>query len=99
MQITSTWFSLATLSAFLLAGSVSAAPPNPRDQAVNQAWETYCTSGYCEGFKGTIVERTDSTLTVSINGNIRYMTYTVTGGPGGYEARVSPTANQGRTKP
>lgn len=99
MQTTSTWFSLAALSAFLFAGYVSAAPPDPRDQAVNQAWETYCTSGYCEGFKGTIVERTDSTLTVSINGNIRYMTYTVTGGPGAYEARVSPTANQGRTKP
>jgi hypothetical protein len=91
--------SLVSASALLLAGCVTASPPNPRDQAVNQAWETYCTSGFCEGARGTIVDRTDSTLTVSINGNTRYMTYTVTGGPANYEARVSPTADQGRTKP
>ena len=99
MQTRSVRLPLATLAGLVLAGCVTASPPNPRDQAVNQAWETYCTSGYCEGARGSIVDRTDSTLTVSINGNIRYMTYTVTGGPGSYEASVSPTANQGRTKP
>ena len=91
--------SLASFCVLFVAGCVTTSPPSPRDQAVNQAWKTYCMSGYCEGASGTIVERTDSTLTVSINGNIRYMTYTVTGAPGSYEARVSPTAEQGRTKP
>lgn len=99
MKTQSALNSLASAVALLLAGCVTASPPNPRDQAVNQAWDTYCASGYCEGAKGSIVERTDNTLTVSINGNIRYMTYTVTGVPGSYEARVSPTGDQGRQKP
>lgn len=99
MASPSVWYSLATASALLLAGCAAPPSPSPRDQAVNKAWDTYCRSGYCEGARGTIVERTDKTLTVSINGNIRYMTYTVTGGPDVYEARVSPTADQGRSKP
>ncbi|AOW14385.1 hypothetical protein LPB72_03410 [Hydrogenophaga crassostreae] len=99
MRTRSAWFPLATVCGLILAGCVTASPPNPRDQAVNQAWETYCNAGYCEGARGSIVERTDSTLTVSINGNVRYMTYTVSGGPAHYEARVTPTADQGRTQP
>ena len=82
-----------------LASCVTSAPPGSKEEAVNTAWERLCNSGYCEGFAGRIVGRTESTLTVNINGHIRYMTYTVSGEPGSYVAEVRPTADRGRTPP
>ena len=82
-----------------LASCVTSAPPGSKEEAVNTAWERLCNSGYCEGFAGRIVGRTESTLTVNINGQIRYMTYTVSGEPGRYVAEVRPTADRGRTPP
>ena len=82
-----------------LASCVTSAQPGSKEEAVNTAWERYCNSGYCEGFPGRIVGRTESTLTVNINGHIRYMTYTVSGGPGSYVAEVRPTADRGRVPP
>ncbi len=58
----------------LLSGCASPPPPGSMDEAVNAAWERLCNSGYCEGCRGSIVDRTERTLTVSINGNIRYVT-------------------------
>ena len=69
------------------------------EEAVNAAWERLCNSGYCEGFRASIIDRTERTLTVSINGNIRYMTYTVSGQPGNYVVQMQPTADLGRTPP
>lgn len=83
----------------LLAGCATPPAPGSKDEAVNNAWEAFCKSGYCEGYPAAIVGRTESTLTVSINGNTRYLTYTVSGEPGKYVASVNPTADRGRTKP
>jgi len=83
----------------LLAGCASPPAPGSKDEAVNKAWEAFCKAGYCEGYPSTILARTEKTLTVSINGNTRYLTYNVSGEPGKYVASVSPTADRGRTKP
>jgi len=83
----------------LVASCATSPPPGSREEAVNNAWERLCKSGYCEGYSARIVERTERTLTVRINGNIRYMTYSVTGNPGSYVVQMQPTANRGRTEP
>ena len=41
----------------------------------------------------------NGSLIVSINGNTRYVTYTVTGEPGKYAVNMQPTANGGRAPP
>jgi hypothetical protein len=88
------------LAATLLLSGCAAPPPSGSiEEAVNAAWERFCNSGYCEGFRGTIVDRTDRTLTVSINGNIRYLTYTVSGERGNYVVQMQPTADRGRARP
>lgn len=89
-------FSAACL---VLIGCATLPPPGSRDEAVNMAWERLCRSGYCEGQLGWIVGRTENSLTVDINGNIRYVTYTVSGDPGKYTVRMRPAANGGRARP
>lgn len=99
-QMNSThWFAGLSAMFLVLAGCATPPAPGSKDEAVNKAWDTYCRSGYCEGFPAAIVGRTEGTLTVSINGNTRYLTYTVSGEPGNYVALVHPTADRGRTKP
>lgn len=83
----------------VLTGCATPAAPGSKDEAVNIAWEKYCKAGYCEGHPGVIITRTEAILTVNINGNTRYLTYTVTGEPGRYGASVRPTADGGRAKP
>ena len=85
--------------ALVLIGCASSPSPGTREAAVNDAWNSFCKSGYCEGYPGTIVSRTDNSLTVSINGNTRYMRYSVNGEPGNYRAQVSPTTGGGRDRP
>lgn len=91
---------LAFSAAFLLL-SGCATPPEPgsKDEAVDVAWERFCKSGYCEGFPGRIVGRSENVITVNINGNTRYLTYTVSGTHGNYVAQVRPTADMGRARP
>jgi phosphate-selective porin len=91
--------SIALLFAGVVAGCATPPPPGSKEEAVNKGWEQLCKSGYCEGYAGTIVSRTENTLTVTINGNTRYMKYTVTGEPGHYVAQVRPTADSGRVRP
>lgn len=83
----------------VLTGCATLPPPGSRDEAVNMAWERLCGSGYCEGFQGRIDSRTENSLTVIINGNTRYVKYTVSGDPGNYSVRMRPTANGGRARP
>jgi len=92
---------VAGLSTLLVAigGCATAPAPGSKDEAVNNAWDRFCKSGYCEGYPASIVGRSESTLTVSINGNTRYLTYIVSGEPGKYVAVVNTTADHGRTKP
>lgn len=85
--------------AFVLIGCASPPPPGSKEAAVNDAWDRFCKAGYCEGYPGTIVSRSDNSITVGINGNIRYIRYVVTGSAGNYQAQVSPTADSGRTRP
>lgn len=93
-------WNLAFMAAYL-ALSACATPPAPgsKDEAVNLAWERFCKSGYCEGYSARIVGKTESVLEVNINGNTRYLTYTVSGSNGNYTAQVRPTANGGRALP
>ena len=74
-------------------------PPGSREEAVYQAWQRFCAARYCDGFPGTIMKTTDTLLTVSINGNTRFVNYTVSGGPGNYSVQMRPTANGGSTPP
>lgn len=94
-------FSFFTICIALTACASSTPPPatGSKDAAVQAAWERFCNYGYCEGLPAKIVSKTDRVLEVSINGNTRYMTYTVQGTEGNYSAQVQPTANGGRTKP
>ena len=98
-------YSLFTICLELTACASSTPAPAPapapgsKDAAVQAAWERFCNYGYCEGLPAKIVSKTDRVLEVSINGNTRYMTYTVQGTEGNYSAQVQPTANGGRTKP
>lgn len=83
----------------LLVGCATPPEPGSKDEAVNEAWERLCQSGYCEGYHAAIVGRTESSLTVNINGNIRYVVYTVSGDPGSYAVQMYPAADHGRARP
>ncbi len=83
----------------LMLNGCSTAPPGSKEEAVNKAWEKYCNAGYCEGYGGRIVSRTDDALTVSINGNTRYILYTVSGESGNYSVSMHATGDQGRARP
>lgn len=83
----------------LLVGCATPAAPGSKEEAVNEAWERLCQSGYCEGYDAAIVGRTENSLKVNINGNIRYVVYTVSGDPGNYTVQMYPTADQGRARP
>ncbi len=61
------------------------AEPGSKEEAVNKAWDNYCSAGYCEGHNGSIAGRTEDTLTVIINGNTRHIMYKVNGSPGNYQ--------------
>ncbi|HOZ66887.1 MAG TPA: hypothetical protein PLH13_05575, partial [Burkholderiaceae bacterium] len=86
-------YSLSTVCLALTAcvSSTPAPTPGSKDAAVQAAWERFCNYGYCEGLPAKIVSKTDRVLEVSINGNTRYMTYTVQGSEGNYSAQVLPT--------
>ncbi|MCP5368522.1 MAG: hypothetical protein H6906_13520 [Hyphomicrobiales bacterium] len=72
--------------------TTSKAEPGSKDEAVINAWAKYCSAGYCEGFPGVIVGRTEDTLTVNINGHIRYIWFRANGSPGNYhvDMRAKP---------
>ena len=93
-------WNLAFMATYLTL-SACATPPAPgsKDEAVGLAWERFCKSGYCEGYPARIVGKTETVLEVNINGNTRYITYTVSGSNGNYSAQVRPTANGGRDRP
>ncbi len=67
-----------------------------KEEAVNKAWEKYCKAGYCEGYSGQIVGRTNDTLTVSINNNTRYIWYVVSGEPGNYAVYMNKKCDHGK---
>lgn len=74
-------------------------PQAMRTEAIEKAWEKYCKAGYCEGYSGWIVDTTDKMLTVKINGNTRFLTYSVSGEPGNYLVQMRPTSDGGRDRP
>ncbi len=80
---------------FVLHGC-STAPPGSKEEAVNTAWNTYCKAGYCEGYSGRIVSRTDDTLTVTINRNTRYIWYAVSGEPENFTVNMHAKCDHGK---
>ena len=90
---------LVILTVIGIAACAAPPPPGSREEAVHKAWDEFCRIRYCEGFPGRITEFNDRHIVVSINGNTRYLTYTVAGNPGSYIASVFPSLNSGRTKP
>lgn len=94
-----TWPLGVFATCLVLTACATVPPPGLKDEAVNLAWERLCGSGYCEGFQGSIASRTENSLVVVINGNTRYVTYVVSGGPGNYTVEMQPTAQGGHAQP
>ncbi len=69
------------------------------EKAIESAWEAYCQAGYCGGYPGKIIDRSDDVLTVIINGNTRYLKYYVIGETNNYTVQVRPTPDGGRNRP
>jgi hypothetical protein len=90
MKRTSQNLAVGIFFCFMLQGCAGTPPsaPGSKEEAVDLAWKKYCETGYCEGYSGRIVNRTADTLTVMINGNTRYIRYSVSGSPGNYNASV-----------
>lgn len=87
-------------AACLMLSSCATPPPKgSSEEAVHIAWERFCKSGYCEGYHGSIIDKAEEYITVSINGNTRYLRYTVSGEPGNYVVNMRPIASRGRTRP
>ncbi|NKB59722.1 MAG: hypothetical protein GKS00_25675 [Alphaproteobacteria bacterium] len=74
MTLTSIFFSLVVVGCVT---TKSQHPPGSVEAAVEEAWQRYCDSGYCEGYTGIIIDRAEDTLTVDINGHTRYISYKV----------------------
>lgn len=89
----------AVMVALVVAGCQPPPEPGSKEAAIQEAWERYCSGGYCEGYGGRITSFEEGYIVVSINGNTRYVTYTVTGNPGSYNASVRVTANGGKQRP
>lgn len=70
-----------------------------RDAAVTAAWTRMCNGGYCEGFPATIRERGEGALLVLVSGQQRYTVFSVSGEPGNWVVRMSPTPSGGRVAP
>ena len=97
--MTKPWHALAVLLMAAACATEPPAPPGSREEAVNREWQRFCAAGYCEGFAGTITERTDTVLTVNINGNTRFIAYTASGGPGAWRVQMRPGPGGGRLRP
>lgn len=96
MKIAPIIFAVAVLG---LAGCQPPPEPGSKEAAIQDAWESYCSAGYCEGYGGQITSFEDGYIVVNINGNTRYVTYTVTGNSGNYKASVRATADGGKQRP
>ncbi|MET0014403.1 MAG: hypothetical protein ABW088_12175 [Sedimenticola sp.] len=80
----------------VLAGCVTTYEKGSREEAVSLAWKKFCMARYCEGYVGTIVDMTENTITVDINGHTRYLRYTVSGEPNNYVVDMWPTSYSSR---
>lgn len=90
---------LAFLASFVSSPAVAQGAVASRDAAVTAAWQRLCSTAYCEGFLGMIRERGDGALLVLINNQTRYVIFAVSGDPGNWNVRMTPTANGGRIPP